>query len=187
MYESFIKKHITFIVKEHQIKYDVLKAKLHKSAHKRTKHTFIIVLGNDDHSEKETIEAFKRRLDDVISRKIREKKCNETNQTTLDVKDTCKNIKKEHIMMNGNRRFIKLSKYFKCPVNMNDLHVNLFLLNFNPKEETAPCKYSKHGSFYVGVGEIQNETRSDIQNGWFLVNHLEKSILNGVKKNCSKK
>lgn len=155
-------------------------------ARKRIKHTFIIVLGTDDHKENKTMEALKE-LDDVISRKIREKKCIETSQTTLYVKNTCKNIKNEHIMQNENGTFIiKLSQYFKCPVNMDDLHVNLFLLNFNPSKKTAACKYSKHGSFYVGVGEIQNENRSDTQNGWFLVNHLETAILSGTEKNCSK-
>lgn len=196
LYELFVRKHITFSGDGDQITYKFLKEELPPDAVDRPKHTFLVVLSNNPALQKnEAVKAFQTRLDNVISRTIRNNACNIKMplQKKLHVKPkTCRNIKEEHIKIKKKikkkiekeERFINLSTYFLCPVTMNELGGNLYLLNFSPNNETKPCQYSKDGSFYVGAGEIKNETRNDAETGWFIVNHLEKSMLTGELHNC---
>lgn len=196
LYELFVRKHITFSGDGDQITYKFLKEELPPDAVDRPKHTFLVVLSNNPALQKnEAVKAFQTRLDNVISRTIRNNACNIKMplQKKLHVKPkTCRNIKEEHIKIKKKikkkiekeERFINLSTYFLCPVKMNELGGNLYLLNFSPNNETKPCQYSKDGSFHVGAGEIKNETRNDAETGWFIVNHLEKSMLTGDVHNC---
>lgn len=184
LYDLFVEKHITFIGEGHQITYDILMKKLPMYAVDRPKHTFLVALSND------AMMNFKTRLDNVISRKIRMNMCDLKMpvQEKLHVKEhTCQNINQEHINIENNERFINLSNYFLCTVNMDELGGNLYLLNFSPNDKEKPCKYSNHGSFSVGVGEIENEIRDEIETGWFIVNHLHTSMLTDYVHNCDKK
>lgn len=186
LYDLFAQKHITFIGEGHQITYEFLKEELPSYAVNRSKHTFLVVLSNNaDLPEPEAMVEFKTRLDNVISRKIRMNMCDPKVQEKLHVKPhTCQNINQEHINNKNNKTFINLTNYFLCPVHMNELGGNLYLLNFSPKDKEEPCRYSKNGSFYVGAGEIKNETRSETETGWFIVNHLHNSTLTGDEHNC---
>lgn len=160
--------------------------KLPPYADDRPKHTFLVVLSNNPAlSKDEAVMAFQTRLDNVISWKIKNNACNHTLQNELHVKpNTCKNIKQEHINIEKNKRFINLTTYFLCPVTMKELGGNLYLLNFSPKYKNKKCQYSKDGSFLVGAGEIKNEIRNDTETGWFIVNHLQNSMLTGELHNC---
>lgn len=185
LYDFFVEKHITFIGEGHQITYDILKGKLPDSAVNRSKHTFLVVLSNNVDLPGPAMMEFQTRLDNVISRKIRMNICDPKVQEKLHVKPhTCQNINQEHINNENNKTFINLTNYFLCPVHMNELGGNLYLLNFSPKNEKKPCRYSKDGLFYVGAGEIKNETRNETETGWFIVNHLHNSTLTGDEHNC---
>lgn len=185
----FVEKHITFSEEGDQITVGFLKKKLPSYAVKRLKHTFIVVLSNSSVlPETEAMMEFQTRLDNVVSWKIRNNTCNHTmpEQEKLHVKpNTCQNIKQEHINNENNETFINLTSYFLCPVDMNELGGNLYLINFSPKYKKKPCRYSKDGSFLVGTGEIKNENRDETETNWFIVNHLEKSKLTGVVHTCN--
>lgn len=186
LYDLFVQKHITFSGDGHQITYKFLKDELPPIAVNRSKHTFLVVLNNNpDLPEAEAVMAFQTRLDNVISWKIRDNMCNFKFQKRLYVQPhTCHNINQNHINFKKNVRFINLSSYFLCPVDMNELGGNLYLLNFSPNNKTNLCQYSKDGSFHVGAGEIKNEPRNNAETGWFIVNHLENSTLTGDVHNC---
>lgn len=188
LYDLFVQKHITFIVEGHPITYEFLRKELPSNAVKRPKHTFLVVLSNNsDLPEPEAMMEFQTRLNNVISWKIRNNTCNPKMpvQEKLYVKPhTCQNINQEHINNENNETFINLTNYFLCPVHMNELGGNLYLLNFSPKDKKKPCRYSKDGLFYVGAGEIKNETRNETETGWFIVNHLHNSTFTGDEHNC---
>lgn len=174
------------MTKEQQIEHSFLRTKLPGEAKKRSLHTLIIVLGENDKTENEQMMALQKRLDDVISKKIREKKCDKTFQKTLTVKPkTCPNIKK---IKKNKTEEVQLSNYFFCTVKMDELNVvKLYLLNFNPMDDTDTCEYSKNGSFTLGAGVIKGEKKTKKNNEWFIVNHLHSTELTGIKMNCNKK
>lgn len=101
LYDLFVKKHITFRGDEDQITYKFLMEKLPPYADDRPKHTFLVVLSNNPAlSKDEAVMAFQTRLDNVISRTIRNNACyiKMPLQKKLHVKpNTCQNIKEEHI------------------------------------------------------------------------------------------
>lgn len=193
LYNFFVEKHIIFLEKDHPIKYSFLREKLLADEKDRHLHTFIIVLGENDNKDSEKMMALQKRLDDVISKKIRENECGKRPQKKLIVKkNTCLNIKKKimkYKTKNGVKRFFfDLSNYFICKVKMDELNVvKLYLLNFNPMNDTDTCEYSKKGSFILGAGEIKGKNKTKKNNRWFVVNHLEGTELTGIKMNCIKK
>lgn len=190
LYDIFVEKHIIFLTKEHQIEHSFLRKKLPKSAQKRSLHTLIIVLGENDKTENEQMMALQKQLDDVISKKIRINECEKRFQDVLYVKpNTClnnENIKKKYHKKKV-QYFFNLSNYFLCSVAMNELNVvKLYLLNFNPMKDTGTCEYSEHGWIVLGAGEIKDVPKEE-NNRWFIVNHLEHAYLEKPKMNCNKK
>lgn len=175
--------------KDHPIKYSFLREKLSADAQDRSLHTFIIVLGENDNKDSEKMMALQKRLDDVISKKIRGNECKKRAQKMLYVEqNTCLNIKKKIKKNKTNKLFFDLSNYFICKVQMDELNVvKLYLLNFNPMKDTDTCEYSKNGSFELGAGEIKGKKKPKENNRWFIVNHLETTELTGIKMNCIKK
>lgn len=178
------------MAKEHQIEHSFLRKKLPEEAQNRSLHSFIIVLGENDKTENEQMMALQKRLDDVISEKIRKGKCMKKFQNVLNVKpNTCLNNKK--IKKNKTKEkvqyFFNLSNYFRCSVAMNKLNVvKLYLLNFNPMKDTGTCEYSEHGWIKLGAGEIKDVPNEE-NNQWFIVNHLEYAHLKKPKMKCNKK
>lgn len=156
-----------------------------KIAKRRSLHTFIIVLGEENETGSEKMMALKKRLDDVISKKIIGKDCKKKkNHFTVKPK-TCPNKK---IIKEKNKKQKKptyLPHYFICTVKMNELNVvELYLLNFNPMKDTDTCEYSKTGSIKLGVRE---RIHYEEKNRRFNVNHLASSKLTDNIMNCNKK
>lgn len=180
------------MAKDHQLEHSFLRKKLSAKEQDRPLHTFIIVLGENDNKDSEKMMALQKRLDDVISKKIRGNECKKRAQDKLFVKkNTCLNIKKKIMKEKtkyGVKLFFDLSNYFICEVKMDELNVvKLYLLNFNPMKVTDTCEYSKNGSFKLGAGEIKGQKKTKKNNRWFFVNHLEGTELTGIKMNCIKK
>lgn len=186
LYDFFVKKHIIFLTKEQQIEHSFLRTKLPGKAKKRSLHTLIIVLGENDKTENQQMMALQKQLDDVISKKIRINDCEKGSQDVLKVKpNTCLN--NENIKKNETQYFFNLSNYFFCSVAMNELNVvKLYLLNFNPMNDTGTCEYSEHGWITLGAGEIKDVPKEE-NNRWFIVNHLEYAYLEKPKMKCNKK
>lgn len=86
LYDFFVEKHIIFLAKDHQLEHSFLRKKLSAKEQDRPLHTFIIVLGENDNKDSEKMMALQKRLDDVISKKIRGNECKKRAQDKLFVK-----------------------------------------------------------------------------------------------------
>lgn len=122
--------------------------------------------------------------------KIRINNCTKRIQDVLKVRpNTCLN--NENIKKNETKEmvqyFFNLSNYFLCSVAMTELNVvKLYLLNFNPMNDTGTCEYSEHGWIKLGAGEIKDVPKEE-NNRWFIVNHLQYAYLEKPKMKCNKK
>lgn len=156
-----------------------------KIAKRRSLHTFIIVLGEQNETGSKKMMELKKRLDDVISEKIIGNDCKKKKNHSIVKPKTCPNKK---IIKEKNKKQKKptyLPTYFVCTVEMNELNVvELYLLKFNPMKDTDTCEYSKTGSIELGVRERRHY---ETKNRRFNVNHLASSKLTDNIMNCNKK
>lgn len=181
-----------------QITFNLLKGRLPAFADtkSRTRHSYIVVFIKKKESETSKKKLFFEKLDTLVSGKIRDGKCKENlkheKQDKLKVKpNTCENTKSMLDKNNKTMHFIELSNYFLCPVAMEDLKSKdtYLLAEFNVQDKNQPCRFSNSGNFHLGAGKRKDVTKASLKKnptGWFIVNHLDSSKLDGEIKDCIK-